>query len=68
MNPYSGEVNATYETLSDEQILQKIEKAQSAYLDWKQTSFAERKELFYKMAEVIEADLETYAELQTREM
>ncbi|MCD5374935.1 aldehyde dehydrogenase family protein [Candidatus Gracilibacteria bacterium] len=68
VNPYNGEVNATFETLSDEQVIAKIEKAQETFLQWKNTSFAERKELFYKMAEVIEADLEEYAKLQTQEM
>ncbi len=68
INPYNGEVNAEFETLSDEQIVQKIETAHEAFLKWKNTSFAERKELFYKLADVIEADLDTYAELQTREM
>jgi succinate-semialdehyde dehydrogenase/glutarate-semialdehyde dehydrogenase len=68
INPYSGEINATFETLTDEQIVAKIETAHSAFLDWKNISFAERKELFYKLAEVIEADLENYAKMQTLEM
>ena len=68
INPYSGEVNATFETLSDEEVITKIETAQSAFLNWKNTSFAKRKDLFYKLAEVIEADLEYYAKMQTIEM
>ncbi len=68
INPYSGEINATFETLSDAEVIAKIEKAHEVFLEWKQTSFAERKEMFYKLAEVIEADLDQYAELQTKEM
>lgn len=68
INPFTGEINAEFETLSDEQVIAKIEKAHEAFLSWKDTSFDERRTLFYKLAEVIEADLETYAELQTREM
>ena len=68
INPYSGEVNATFETLSDNQVNEKIEKAHTAFLDWKNTSFQERKELFYKLADIIEADLENYAKMQTLEM
>ena len=68
INPYNGEVNATFETLSDAQVVEKIEISHRAFLSWKQTSFAQRKELFYKLAEVIEANLDEYAELQTREM
>jgi len=68
INPYTGEINAEFETLSDKQLTQKIEAAHRAYLSWKQTSFEERKELFYKLAEVIEADVENTAKLQTLEM
>jgi len=68
MNPYTGETNAIFETLSDEQIIEKIETAHRAFLSWRDTSFDERKKLFYKLAEVIEANLEEYAKLQTQEM
>lgn len=68
INPYNGEINAEFETLSDEQIIWKIEKAHAAFESWKNTSFVERKELFYKLAEVIEANLDEYAKLQTQEM
>lgn len=68
INPFNGEVNAEFDTLSDEQLVQKIETAHAAYLSWKKTSFAEKKELFYKLAEVIESDTENTAKLQTLEM
>ena len=58
INPYSGEINAVYETYSDETLREKIEIAHTAFQNWRTTSFAQRKELFYKLAEVIEADLE----------
>jgi succinate-semialdehyde dehydrogenase/glutarate-semialdehyde dehydrogenase len=68
INPYNGEVNAEFELLTDEQINEKIEIANNAYLQWSKTSFEYRKKIFYKLAEVIEADLEKYAKLQTIEM
>ncbi len=68
INPFTQEVNATFETISDEEIKQKIELAHSAYLSWRETSFDERKNLFYKLAEVIEVDIENVAKLQTLEM
>jgi len=68
INPYTGEVNASYETLTDEQIVAKIETAHTAFLNWKNTTFAEKKELFYKLAEVIESGMEASAKLQTIEM
>ena len=68
INPYNGEINAEFETLTDEQITAKIETANLAYLSWKNTSWDERKQLFHKLADVIEADHEEYAKLQTLEM
>jgi len=68
INPYNEEINAEFETLSDEALVSKIQQAHTAYLDWRHTSFAQRKELFYKLADVIEKDLEETAKLQTIEM
>ena len=68
INPYNGEINKEFELLSDEEINQKIEVANSAYLEWSKTSFEYRKEMFHKLADVIDADLEKYAKLQTIEM
>lgn len=68
INPYNWELNAEFEFLTDDQINEKINKAHIAFLEWKNTSFEKRKELFYKLAEVIDADLENYAKLQTIEM
>lgn len=68
INPYNGETNATYETLTDDGIIAKIETAHEAFQSWKNTSFEERKKLFYRLAEVIESDLENSAKMQTLEM
>lgn len=68
INPYTGEINAEFETLTDDQIITKIEESHNAFLNWKNTSFQQRKELFYKLAEVIEEDIENYAKMQTIEM
>ena len=68
INPFTEEVNTTFETISDRELNEKIELAHNAYLSWKETSFEERKNLFYKLAEVIEVDIENSAKLQTLEM
>ena len=68
VNPYNGEVNAEFETLTNEQVTEKIEIAQAAYLEWKETSWEHRKGMFHKLADVMEADIEKYAKLQTIEM
>lgn len=67
-NPYTQEINATFETLTDEQLLAKIEQSHEAFLNWKETSFDEKKALFHKLADVVDADVEYLAELQTKEM
>jgi len=67
-NPYTGEKYRRFELLTREELDEKIEVAHSAFLQWKNTSFDERKELFHKLADVIEEDLEEYAQLQTQEM
>lgn len=67
-DPYTGEIYGEFETLTNEQLIEKIALADKAYQSWKKTSFSERKDLFYKLAQVIEADLQEYAKLQTQEM
>lgn len=68
INPYSGEINATYETIDNTALETKIQTAHQAYEAWRNTSFAERKTLFYKLAEVIDAKIDELARLQTIEM
>ena len=68
INPYNGELNGEFQTLTNEELDIKIQTAHDAYLEWKQTSWEHRRELFHKLADVIDADAEKYAELQTREM
>ena len=68
INAYSGEVLREYELLTDEQVVQKIELAHKTFQSWKETSFTERKTLFYTLADVLEADIEHHARLQSLEM
>ena len=68
INPYSGEINATYETIDNNALESKIQMAHQAYEAWRNTTFAERKTLFYKLAEVIDAKIDELARLQTIEM
>lgn len=68
VNPYNGEVNWEFELLNEGQLDVKIEKAHEAFLQWRETSFDHRKTMFHKLADVIDADVEKYAKLQTIEM
>ena len=46
INPYNGEINWEFETLTNEQITEKIEIAHQAQIEWKKTSFEHRKAMF----------------------
>ncbi len=67
-NPYSNEINATFETISDAELVSKIEQADRTYHDRKTTSWSERKSLFLRLADILERDIEHHARLETIEM
>lgn len=68
INPYTREVNASFETLTDSELTKKIELAHKTFLTWKNTSFAERKKLFLQLADLTLQRAEENARLQTLEM
>lgn len=68
INPYTWELNGTYETLDSQSLEAKIQQGHQAFLVWKETSFTDRKKLFYTLADVIENKVEYLAKLQTIEM
>ncbi len=68
VNPYTLEVNWEFELLSDKEIDEKIDLAQKAFLNWKDISKKRKKELFLKLADIIEEDIDNLAKLQTIEM
>lgn len=67
-NPYTGEINATFETLTDVQLTEKIEQAHQAYHTWKSIPKAEKKALFLRMADLLDERAEQYGMLETIEM
>ncbi|MBP0902372.1 NAD-dependent succinate-semialdehyde dehydrogenase [Mariniflexile gromovii] len=68
INPATGETIASYDRISIQEAISKIEKAQVAFKKWKTTTYAERAKLFYKLADVFEENKEDYAQLATSEM
>ena len=67
-NPYTSEINATFETISDTQLDIIIDRADTAYHSRKQTSWSERRGLFLKLADILERDIDHHAKLETIEM
>lgn len=68
INPFTEELNGEYETLSAQEVDAIITKAHESYLTWKNSSFSYKKELFLKLADELEADIEECARLETIEM
>lgn len=67
-NPYTGAINATFDTLGDDQLTSKIEQAHTAYLARRQIPKAEKKQLFLRMADLMDERHEQLALLETQEM
>lgn len=66
-NPYTGQVVATFDTLTDEQLEQKLQKAQKAFESWRKTSYAERGAILHKAAELMLERREKYGAINTIE-
>jgi succinate-semialdehyde dehydrogenase/glutarate-semialdehyde dehydrogenase len=67
-NPATGEPLETYETMSESEVFAKIEAAHTAFLDWRTKSHDERAPYLRRIAEVLRANADRFAELMTREM
>lgn len=68
VNPYTNELIKEYQNHSKEEVEKIIDDVDSAYLEWKNTSFSYRKELMNKLAEVVEEQKEELADLIVSEM
>ena len=67
-NPATGEPLETYETMGESEVVAKIEAAHTAFLDWRTKSHDERAPYLRRIAEVLRANADRFAELMTREM
>ncbi len=67
-NPYTGEVLQTFPDATDAEIIQAIEDANTAFLSWRNTSFAERSAIMQKAADLLRQDSDSFAKLLTLEM
>ena len=64
-NPYTNEVVKEFETLTDEELEQKLQKAEKAYESWSKTSFEERAKVLKKAAELMTKRREKYGAINT---
>ena len=66
-NPYTGKVIATFETLTDNELEVKMQKAEKAFKTWSATSIKERAAIVRKAAHLVQERKEKLAALNTIE-
>jgi succinate-semialdehyde dehydrogenase/glutarate-semialdehyde dehydrogenase len=68
INPFNGETVGTYKAQTDEEIKQKLIKAQQAFKSWRKVSIEERAGMVRKAGQVLLANVEEYAKMISLEM
>ena len=68
INPFSQEVIAEYEVLTNAQLNQKLNISETAFQKWKTTSFQERADKMQKLAQILRVNKEKLGMLITNEM
>lgn len=68
INPATGEVVKTFQSLSDAEIEKKLQLAVNTFRAGRTTPFATRAKRMLKAAEILERDKEKFGHLMTLEM
>jgi succinate-semialdehyde dehydrogenase/glutarate-semialdehyde dehydrogenase len=68
VNPFSGEIMAEHEALTNAQLNQKLDSAEKAFKNWRNTSFQERADKMKKLANILRKNKEELGLLITNEM
>src|ERR671919_2205687 len=68
INPSTGKVIATYNTMSTEEVNQKTKNARIAFENWKKIDISERCTYIRRLGRVMKKNKEDYAKLITEEM
>src|SRR5258708_4857123 len=68
INPATGEVLKTFDSLSDAQIEVKLQKAADTFLSYRKVPFAERARMMLKAAAILDGEKEIFARTMTTEM
>lgn len=66
-NPATGETIKTYDLMTQDEAVQKLEAAHEAFLDWRTKTHEERAPYLMKIAEVLRAHSDELSDLMTRE-
>ncbi len=68
INPANNKLVKSYREMTADEINLIISQVNSAYLEWKETSFSVRSSLIFKAAKVLRENINEYSELMTIEM
>ena len=68
LNPYTGEAIQSFKNHTKKEIEAILQKADKRFYSWRETSFAERKNLMMAAARELENNKREYAETMTQEM
>jgi succinate-semialdehyde dehydrogenase/glutarate-semialdehyde dehydrogenase len=68
INPATGQTIKTFDSLTDAQVDQKLQKAIDTFLQFRKLSFADRARMMLRAAEILESEKDSLAHLMTLEM
>jgi succinate-semialdehyde dehydrogenase / glutarate-semialdehyde dehydrogenase len=68
INPATGEVLQTFDSLTEQQLEERIARAAEAFREHRLSSFAERAEKMMRAAEILENEKQSFARTMTLEM
>lgn len=68
INPATEEVIKTFEPLAETELVDRVGLAQETFLQYRETSFAERSQWLVNAAEILAAEKEAFGKLMTLEM
>jgi succinate-semialdehyde dehydrogenase / glutarate-semialdehyde dehydrogenase len=68
INPATGQVVRTFESLTDAQIEERVERAARTFIEYRNVPFGERARKMHKVAGILEDDKEVLGRLMTLEM
>src|ERR1051325_9729915 len=68
INPATGEVLATFDSLTEKQLQEKVDRAAEAFREYRHTTFRVRAEKMNRAAEILENEKRTLARTMTLEM
>src|SRR5688572_32018990 len=68
INPATGEVLQTFDSLNEPQIDEKLSRAAETFRDYRRKTFSDRAEKMLRAAEILESEKQAFARTMTLEM